>query len=247
MHIAHTILAKLLLALLLVLSIGAAQAQPESAEATDDLSFYAMLDTKPTVESGPPVARIFERFAPFANRRAGARPMLIWYHWANQPKPFLSSFLLMLFASVVFTSLVPGFSQIAQTHCKARFWRTFFVGLLIAVLCICGVRIGLLTMIGWPMAVFLAGGFQLALLAGLSVMVLLIGQSLGYYAKMEKWIARPDARRLAYLVVGALVCAALIQIPGVGILPKIGTRLVMMLALVGLGGLWRARRGIETT
>jgi len=77
-------------------------------------------------------------------------------------------------------------------------------------------------------------------------MVLLIGESVGYYLKLDRWIKRPDVRRLACLLLGTLICVLLLQIPGVGILPKIGTRLVAMLALVGLGGLYRSRRAEST-
>src|SRR5688572_14010185 len=66
-------------------------AQPLPTEPADknELLFYAMLDDKPVRELGP-IASQMQRFAPWApNKRVATRPMLIWFHWANQAKPFI--------------------------------------------------------------------------------------------------------------------------------------------------------------
>jgi hypothetical protein len=77
----------------------------------------------------------------------------------------------------------------------------------------------------------------------LSVVSLLIGQSLGAWLRLCKlpFMNRPDVCRFAQLLLGALICALLLQIPGFGFLPKIGTRFVALLAVLGLGGLYRNR------
>lgn len=218
-----------------------ADTSPVSDQTDEEMKMYAMLDSQQMPEPGL-LAQHLQKLVPIPNRKVGIRPMLLWFHWANLPKPFGPCFLFILFISVSVTSVMPVWVKKAEMFCKQSFWRTFFVGCLIATLTITLIRGALLSMFGWPMSVLVAGAFQLSLLVGLSVMVLLIGESLGYYLKLDAWIKRPDVRRLACLVLGTLICVALLQIPGIGILPKIGTRLVAMLALVGLGGLYRSRQ-----
>lgn len=237
---------KRVLTLLIVMSAILFAVSPALAEnnndAPDTMSMYAMLEDSPARELGP-IASTMQRVAPFANPKAGgARPMLLWFHWANQRKPFVPSLLFLLFTSTLISCVIPNWMQNAQAACRERFWRTFFTGALCAVLAMATVRVALLTMLGWPLAVFLVGAYELALLAGLSVMVLLLGQSIGYYLKVDKWSSRSDVRRLACILIGAILCAALLQIPGFGLLPRIGTRLLAMLSVVGLGALYRTLR-----
>jgi hypothetical protein len=219
---------------------GDAQIDMQSKAQGDPIKLYALMETDFAPEPGP-IARAWQQWVPIDRVKRGARPMLIWYHWANQPKPFVPSLLIILFASAVVTSVLPNWTVAAQAQCKAHFWRTFFVGALIGIVGITGIRAALATQIGWSLSILITAALELALVAGLSVMVLAIGQSVGYFLKMESWIQRPDIRRLAYLLLGALICAALLQLPGVGVLPKIGARLLGLLALVGLGGLYRTR------
>lgn len=241
----------------LLLTLAAAVGMPAWSQAQDDdqrheaplavhgdmqqdLLMYAMLEVPPPPPHGG--AEILQRIAPFNSRRLGGRPMLLWYYWANQPKRFLPSLAFLLFTSILISSCAPRWMVSAQGECKHHFWRSFLQGILAVAVAITAVRCGLITMIGWPLAVVLAGCLQLALVGGLSVLILLIGQAFGHYLRMDKWITRPDVRRLACILIGCLLIAALLQIPGVATLPRIGTRLVALLAVVGLGGLFRSRR-----
>jgi hypothetical protein len=206
-----------------------------------DMMMYALLEMPPPPRQHDG-AELMQRLAPFANRRIGGRPMLLWYHWANERKRFFPAFAFLLFTSILISSCAPRWMTSAQGECKHHFWKSFLQGLLMVALGITAVRAGLVTMIGWPMAVLLAGLLQIALLGGLSCLILLIGQAFGHYLRLEKWITRPDVRRLTCIVIGCLLIALMLQIPGVATLPRIGTRLVAMLAIVGLGGLFRSRR-----
>ena len=224
---------------------GGQQPQPHEAlpavhgDVQSDLMMYALLETPP-----PPTAagaRMIDGLSPL-NRRLGGRPMLLWYHWANQHKRFLPSLAFLLFTAVLISSSAPHSITHAQGECKRHFWRCLLQGIFIVVLANTCVRAGVLTMIGWPLAIVLAGILELGLVAGLTVLILLLGQAIGHYLRMDKWITRADARRLACILLGALLIALLLQIPGFATLPRIGTRLVALLAIVGLGGLFRARR-----
>jgi hypothetical protein len=188
------------------------------------------------------MGRLMERFSASGNARLAPRPMLAWYHWANQRKPFGASLAFILFFSVTLSSLMPRWMSNSQAECKRHFWRTFFQGALLFAVAMTAVRVSLLTMLGWPLATLFMGLVQLMAVGGLTVLVLSLGQSVGFFLKADKWIRRPDVRRLFCLLIGSLICAALLQIPGAGPLPRVGTRLVALLAVVGVGGLFRSRR-----
>lgn len=206
------------------------------------MRFYAMMEPNSPV---PPHLQAFIKSHPELRKRIGFRPMMQWHFWANRPKPFFASFIFVLLFSLVFSSLAPNLSRAAQSVSREHFWRSLLIGGLACMVVIWLVRMSVSTQFGWPMGAVLGGCLQLSLMAGLSVIASLIGKSLAFYIKLEKWPAigdRADRKRFAYILFGALVCALLLQIPGFGELPKIGTRLVGMLAVIGLGSLLIARR-----
>jgi hypothetical protein len=218
------------------------QRQQLKTELDDDMAMFALLEPPRDQPSG--MARWMEQFPRIGHRPTTGRPLLVWYHWANQRKPFLPSLLFILFFSVTISSLMPHWTANAQSECKTRFWRTFFHGCMAMAIGLIAVRFSLMSKIGWPAAIILMGLVQITVLCGLSVLVLSVGQSVGTHLKLDKFIARHDVRRLTFILLGALVCALLLQIPGFGPLPRIGTRLVALLALVGVGGLVRTRRQV---
>lgn len=230
----------LLAALLLVMTVSCTVAVgQDELEYERDIHMFAFLHAPPQEPRG--FGRLLQRAPIFEQQRLGTRPMVVWYHWANERKPFVPSLLFMLFFSITLTSLAPRWAANAQVECKARFWRMFLFGCLILAVAITAIRICLLTMLAWPAAIVLMGAIQIAVIGGLSVMTLSIGESIGSHLRADKWIARADVRRLFCLLIGSLICALLLQIPGFGPLPRIGTRLVGLLAVVGLGALFRSR------
>lgn len=230
----------LLAALLLVMTVSCTVAVgQEESQYEREIQMFAFLQSPPHEPAG--FGRFWQRAPIFEKQLMATRPMIVWYHWANQPKPLFLSLLFVLFFSVTLTSLAPRWAANAQVECKAKFWRMFLFGCLILAVTITAVRVCLLTMLGWPAAIVLMGAMQIAAIGGLSVMILSIGESIGSHLKVDKWIARADVRRLFCLLIGSVICALLLQIPGFGPLPRIGTRLVGLLAVVGLGALFRSR------
>lgn len=208
---------------------------------TDSIRFYAMMDPNGPV---PPPLREFVKTHPAFRSHMGFRPMLQWYVWANKPKPLIPSLLFILMFSVVVWSLIPAWMKRAQTQCRERFWASFFIGGLVMVITLWLLRTAVVTLFGWPLGMLIGGLLQFALMAGLGVVSTLIGESMAFYLHLDQWPligARPDTRRFATLFLGALICALLLQIPGIALLPKIGTRLVGLLAVLGLGSLYRTR------
>lgn len=176
------------------------------------------------------------------------RPMMQWREWANQPKPFLRSALFILFFSVVLWAAMPKRLELAESPVRTRFWRSFLLGVLVVAVGVVFARVSIRTMLGWPLGMLALAVLEFALLSGLAVMVSILGQRIGQLLALTRWPlvgSRDSARRFAELLMGALVCALLLQIPALGPLPPLGTRLVSLLAVLGLGGIFRTRSAVS--
>jgi hypothetical protein len=211
-------------------------ADSNSAEsAADDLKFYAMLNTS------SPVPREWKGWVKDHRIKLGFRPMLQWHFWANKRKPFLPSLLFIFLFSVVVSCLAPKLLTNAQVQGRQKFWASFFTGALAVAIVLWLVRVSVLSQFGWPMGVVLSGSLQFSLMTGVGVISSLIGQNVGQHMGVHKLSAREDVRRFAELLIGAIICAALLQLPGIAGLPRIGTRLVGLIAVLGFGALCRTK------
>jgi hypothetical protein len=218
----------------------AVEQQQEPAEA-QSLHFYTLQDDTDRLPPGP-LSRHLLRLNPLAAK--GPHPMVQWYYWANQRKPFGPALLFVLFFTLVSWAVMPGWLRRAEEPLRQRFWTTLFVGALVTAVFLTAGRVALRALIGWPLAVVVYGLLELSLLVGLSAVVSMLGQSMGSLVRLQRWPLvgkRADARRFTELFIGSLICALFLQIPALGPLPKLGTRLVGLLAVLGLGALFRTR------
>lgn len=209
----------------------------------DTARFYSFLEPNTAMPPGF-VGKYTQEHPELKRFMGGPRPMVQWYFWANQKRPFLPSAGFILFFSLISWALLPSLHERSAKLCREKFWSTFFIGVFVLFSFILLVRGAIGGLIGWPMGIVLIGMAELGLMCGVAVMASLFGQTLGYFLKIEKLPFlkdRPDAQRFAHLLIGSLILAALLQIPGFGVLPRVGTRLVGMLAVLGLGGLFRAK------
>jgi hypothetical protein len=209
--------------------------------ASEAIRFYGQMDPSSPVPG--PLRRLIKEH-PALRERLGFRPMLQWYFWANRPKPFFPCLVLIFVFGVIVSCAAPGILKAAESQIRQRFWMSLVAGGVILAIGLCVVRIAILSYFGWPMGIVVSGLMQFALMCGVGAFTSLIGQTLGYYLRVDKWplfANRPDARVFVHLLLGAVLCALLLQIPGFGLLPRIGTRLVGLLAVLGLGSLYRAR------
>lgn len=209
----------------------------------DSVKFYTFLEPTNVVPPGFVGSAVREH--PELRRFVGGpRPMVQWYFWANQRKPFLPSVGFILFFSLISWSLLPTLHRRASQVCREKFWSTFLTGVLAVFALILLVRMAIGSLIGWSMGIVLIGLFQLLLMCGVAIVSSIIGQRICSLLKLDKLPLlkeRPRSMRFTELLVGALVLSALLQIPGIGVLPRIGTRLVAMLAVLGLGGIFQTR------
>ena len=175
-------------------------------------------------------------------------PGVAFRRWASSPKPVLPTLLFLLFAGIVSNAFFPARLAMAQECCKRHFWgclgRALVVGIIVGI----AIRILLALGITIPLALLFSGLIQFGILGGLCVGITLIGDRiLSKTGLLEKsWlIDHPRWTIFFKIVAGSLLLTAIAQIPGVGRLPQIGIRLVMLVAILGAGGLLKTKFGTE--
>jgi hypothetical protein len=216
----------------------------------DEPMFYAYLGEMPEASSGPVADMIVSKVFPgksIQDTPLGMqkfRPMLQWRHWANQRYRFPPVFLFCLLVSCVMWIPFGRHLEPASALCKQKFWRSLFAGVLVFVLSLFFARLMFLSGLGWPAGVLTVALTQLALVAGLVVAVNLVGEAIARVIRVThiRFVTeRPMLQRSLFLLIGAFVLAGVILIPGPMDLPPIGTRLIMLFALLGLGALYKSK------
>jgi hypothetical protein len=217
-------------------------------QADDSIYYYAFLEQRNAPTHGPAID--FLRDKPFfrdliaAQEKQKFRPMVQWFYWANQRHPFGQAVGFLLLSNVVVWALLPERLRRAETEVREKFWRSFGYGVLVGAIAVLFMRTCFLTMIGWPLGILVGGALLFAALCGLAVTTSVLGRSITALLRIDKlkpMVERPDMLRLTQILVGVIVCALLLQIGGAGDLPKIGTRLVALFAILGIGALFRTR------
>lgn len=231
-------------------STRSAGALAPNKESVDPSMFYAYLREMPEASSGPVENLIANQLFPgksIQDTPLGMqrfRPMLQWRHWANQRQRLLPSFGFCFAASCILWIPFGRKLDFAAVICRARFWRSLFVGVLVCMLVMFFARLLFLSGVGWPAGILVIALMQLGLVTGLVVSVNLVGEAVARVIRLTHiaFVAeRPVVQRGLFLFIGAFILSGVLLIPGPGMLPPIGPRLIMLFALLGLGALYRSR------
>ena len=213
--------------------------------------FYAFIEEDPAGMNGPAYDLLKDKaffkdlIVPHNENERKFRPMLQWRAWANQRQKFLPSLLFLGFFSFLGWWLIPSRLSAAAKECRSDFWKSVGTGILLGVLTVTANRTIFLTEIGWPLGILIAGAFQGAMLAGLAVAVFILGNSVNALIRLHKLpliAAKPTCSLNCDLITGSVLSALILQIPQLGDIPRIGTRLLALFALLGLGALYRQYR-----
>lgn len=176
------------------------------------------------------------------------RPMLYWRRWADKPiRPAASLLFIVLFNSLAYW-LVRKRMEVAARQIGVQFWRSLGRGVLILAVAGLLIRVCFQTQVFSPLAVLIVAVLQLGLLLGLSAASYLIGARLLARTGAQQHLlldSRPLLSALVNVLTGSLIVWLVLMIPGVGGLPRIGPRLVMLLCLLGLGALSKTLRDSE--
>ncbi|HEY9730444.1 MAG TPA: hypothetical protein V6C89_00940 [Drouetiella sp.] len=191
----------------------------------------------------------FRRYLPgdFSSDDLRRRPLLYFRIWANKPLPPVLSFLFLLFITVVASELMPARMAVARRYCASHYWRSFWTGIVSCLLFTTLARALFVSEIGLPLAIGSMAVLQFFVLIGVTVSSTLIGQTIlsivGFKdtpAVKRQWFARLGAP-----LVGSLLLALLLVIPPLGVLPRIGIRLIMLLSFLGMGAWFRTEMGTK--
>lgn len=182
---------------------------------------------------------------PDPNRPPEHQPMRAFRSWLQSKRPFIPVFLILMFSSLTVCSFFPTQIATAQDACRRQFWRCIGKGILVTILTATAARI--LVAINFTHLALVAMAFvQFVALAGLCVSISLIGtRILDKCGLSEKsWmLAHPRWAVFFAVLIGCLIVALITQIPGLGRFPKLGLRIVMLIAILGAGGLLKTRFG----
>lgn len=174
------------------------------------------------------------------------QPFLYFRHWARKRLPLVPSFLFLLFVSITASASFSKRLQTAKEACRARFWRCMGRAVLTFALMLIFARFLFMTQIGTPLALLMIALAQLIGMAGLAVGISLIGDGVCSRSGLNKpdWREMHPRQSLVLTsVVGTIVTTVILMIPGIGLFPPIGTRIVLLIATLGAGGLLRTRFG----
>lgn len=182
---------------------------------------------------------------PDPNRPPERQPMRAFRSWMQSKRPFFPVFILLMLSSLTVCSFFPTHISTAQDVCRRQFWQCIGKGALVAILVATASRI--LMAISFTHLALVAMAFvQFIALSGLCVSISLIGtRILDKCGLSEKsWmLAHPRWAMFFAVLIGCLIVALIAQIPGLGRFPKLGMRIVMLIAILGAGGLLKTRFG----
>lgn len=232
------------------------QGAQASSDVSDETMFYAFLEEDPRLNTGPLYKILKDRPAvrelvfPSNHLHRKFQPMAQWRRWADRHQQFPSALFFLCLTGFLSWSLFPSLLQSAAEECKQSFWKSFGTGLLLSVIIMTLLRSVLMTGIGWPLAVVLAGIYHGILIVGLSLTMFNLGHSLSLLLQINKipFLAnRPSWLRFTDIFIGSILAALLLQIPPLGVIPRCGTRLLALFAVLGTGAIYREFKRRQTS
>ncbi|HEY9870534.1 MAG TPA: hypothetical protein V6D08_15320, partial [Candidatus Obscuribacterales bacterium] len=171
------------------------------------------------------------------------RPFLYWRAWADKPLPVVPAFLFCLVTGLAAWALLPGTLGAAEELCRSSFWKSLLAGAFTVVAGAIFARCLFVSQIGQPLAWLTLGVLEFGLILGTAVSSKLIGDSIlarSGLAGKAPLAGRAWLERAIPLAVGTALVCLLLLIPGFAGFPRIGIRLVMLVAFLGFGGVVRA-------
>jgi hypothetical protein len=172
------------------------------------------------------------------------RPYLRFRLALNRKPKVIACFFSLVLIGAIALFLSPADIFQARDFCRLKFLRSFGIGFAAALLILIVARPFFLCEVGIPLAFALIAFLELGLVLGLVVAASLIGETVANALGASRllWLAeRPSYRSLFYLIIGALTLAITLLIPGIGHFPRLGTRLVVLIAMAGCGALLKVK------
>jgi hypothetical protein len=213
------------------LALSALAAEDESALHNGRLSLSSILS---------------DQFHP-TSEQLQRRPLLYFRVWANKPLPPVKSFLFLVFITLVASELMPQRMAVARRAYATAYWRCLWHGIVACLLFLTAARALYFSEIGIPLAIVDIGALEFFLLIGFAVSSTLIGHTLLLTMRLNRTAVSGVhwSERFVAPVLGCLLLSLLLIIPPLGILPRIGVRLIMLLCFLGMGAFFRTGMGTK--
>jgi len=173
--------------------------------------------------------------------KGGVRHPVIYYsNIANRPWSLGPLFCFLFMVSALLKLCLPRLVTAATNRCRTNFFASLSTAFIYATVLITLIRFAFLSEDLTAMGVFIFGLLQLSFALGSILSVNLFAQNLYNIVASKK---EPHGAAVTVfvwggcLVVAAAIITAISLIPMIGPLPRLGNRMVMLLATLGLGGL----------
>jgi hypothetical protein len=216
--------------------------EPEAIPMQDD--DHGSVEIEQKLFSRP--LKIDERLEQLPEEDIQKRPFLHFRRAMNRPPQIgKCCFVLTMFGLIVLLLRRSDVFQ-AKDVCRKKFFRSFLTGFITMLSLMLLARPLFLSEIGMPLGLAFIALLQLGLSLGLVVSTSLIGEwvaDLGAVNRIAWLVERPAFQSIVHLVLGVLLVGAILLIPGIGHLPRIGTRIVVLIGIAGMGALMKSKFG----
>lgn len=173
------------------------------------------------------------------------RPFLYWREWINQTLPW-NRVLYVYFCATTALQIFFGKTLVnAKEYYERKWLRNLGVGLLFGIIGMTLVgsmaRMGLYA----PLATVLLAAIQFVSLMGLTIAASTIGGAVLRVTRIDQRLKRPWLQNFIPLWMGIFILSFLVLIPGFGMLPRLGNRLLSLIAAAGTGAFlsyWQVRQ-----
>jgi hypothetical protein len=169
-------------------------------------------------------------------------PFLYWRGWANQKLPFGRAFLAYFIILTCLQFILPRVIAQAQSGYRERWLRCFGIGILSITAATVVASVLARLALYMPLATVVMALAQIASLTGLAVASLSLGQSVRRILRLDKQLKSVTFDGLVSLWIGLFLLSFLVLIPGIGPMPRLGNRLLLMISAVGAGAVLRSLR-----
>lgn len=173
-------------------------------------------------------------------------PFLYWRKLASKRPPVVRVCVILFLAALMLAQTFASRVEMARACCKRYFWRCLGRGALVLLLMLLFVRPLIVSEVGIPLAMSLVAVIEFLLVCGFTISSVMIGKQILSKLRLENRLSnRPFWLLFLQLLCGTIVLGMILSIPGIGHLPPIGIRIVLWISLMGAGGLFKTRLGVQ--
>jgi len=168
------------------------------------------------------------------------RPLIFFRKMANQRWKIGGLFAYLFIVSAILKIFLPRLTWLATERCKGNYFSSLSAAFIYSTALTTLVRFSFANEALNAMGVFTFGLLQLSFALGSCIGVNLFAQNLYGFFASKKTPTSTTARVITYgvcLLVVGIVMTVISMVPNLGLLPRIGNRMVMLVAALGLGGL----------